>query len=158
MGFFSVAQVMCNFGEFFGAIAVVATLGYLTVQIRQNTKALRVSAYADFVDRHLQMVKFQANHAAVISQPDDYDTLSVEDRTIHVAHLSGMLRNGDALHYQWQQGLLDDARFESALVAVAGAILNNQSSQRIWDGAKSRYNPDYRSHIDALLIQGVDDI
>ena len=52
------AQLLGNFGEFFGAIAVVATLGYLTVQIRQNTKALRVSAYADFVDRHVEMVKF----------------------------------------------------------------------------------------------------
>ncbi len=158
MDFFSAAQLLGNFGEFFGAIAVVGTLGYLTVQIRQNTKALRVSAYADFVDRHIQMVKFQAEHAVVISGPDDYEALSAEDRTIHVAHLSGMLRNGDALHYQWQQGLLDDARFESALVSVAGAVQSNKSSRRIWEGARARYNPDYRSHIDVLLEKGVDDI
>ena len=158
MDFYSAAQLLGNFGEFFGAIAVVATLGYLTVQIRQNTKALRVSAYADFVDRHVQMSKFQAEHAAVISQQDDYAALSEEDRTIHVAHLSGMLRNGDALHYQWQQGLLDDARFESALVAVAGVVDSNQAGRQIWEGAKARYNFDYRSHIDALLKQGIDHI
>ena len=150
------AQMLGNYGEFIGAIGVVVTLGYLAIQIRQNTKALRVSAYADFVDRHVQMVKFQAEHSAVISQPDNYAALSEEDRTIHVAHLSGMLRNGDALHYQWQQGLLDDARFESALLAVAGAVDSNQAGREIWEGAKARYNSDYRSHIDAVLKQGID--
>jgi len=32
-------------GEILGAIAVVATLGYLAVQIRQNTTALSVSSF-----------------------------------------------------------------------------------------------------------------
>ena len=35
----STAQLLGNFGEFFGAIAVVATLGYLAYQIRQNTQS-----------------------------------------------------------------------------------------------------------------------
>ena len=35
------AQLLGNFGEFFGAIAVVATLVFLIVQIRQNTRQLR---------------------------------------------------------------------------------------------------------------------
>ena len=38
------AQILGNYGEFFGAIAVVVTLGYLAIQIRQNTRASRVSA------------------------------------------------------------------------------------------------------------------
>ena len=38
MDLMSTAQLLGNFGEFVGAIAVVATLIYLSVQIRQNTK------------------------------------------------------------------------------------------------------------------------
>ena len=38
------AQLLGNFGEFIGAIAVVGTLGYLAVQIRQNTHQIRVNA------------------------------------------------------------------------------------------------------------------
>ena len=34
------AQLQGNYGEFLGAIAVVATLGYLAAQIRQNTRAM----------------------------------------------------------------------------------------------------------------------
>jgi len=33
------AQLLGNYGEFVGAIAVVVTLGYLAVQIRQNTRS-----------------------------------------------------------------------------------------------------------------------
>ena len=33
------AQLLGNFGEFVGAIAVVVTLGYLAIQIRQNTRS-----------------------------------------------------------------------------------------------------------------------
>ena len=37
------AQLLGNYGEFFGAIAVVVTLGYLAVQIRHNTNATKAA-------------------------------------------------------------------------------------------------------------------
>ena len=37
------AQLLGNYGEFVGAIAVVVTLGYLAMQIRQNTSAVQSS-------------------------------------------------------------------------------------------------------------------
>ena len=43
MTFTEIAQLLGNFGEFFGAIAVVATLGYLAIQIRQNTERDRLA-------------------------------------------------------------------------------------------------------------------
>jgi hypothetical protein len=39
------AQLLGNYGEFVGAIAVVVTLAYLAVQLRQNTSALRSSTW-----------------------------------------------------------------------------------------------------------------
>ena len=39
----STAQLLGNFGEFLGAIAVVITLGYLTVQIRQSKQSLQAN-------------------------------------------------------------------------------------------------------------------
>ncbi len=50
------AQLLGNYGEFVGAIAVVATLGYLAVQIRQNTKAELQSAL-DMSVRNLMDVR-----------------------------------------------------------------------------------------------------
>jgi len=39
------AQLLGNFGEFFGAIAVVVTLGFLAVQIRQSTRWQQTEAF-----------------------------------------------------------------------------------------------------------------
>jgi len=43
MDLLSTAQLLGNFGEFVGAVAVVATLGYLAFEIRHNTRATRAS-------------------------------------------------------------------------------------------------------------------
>ena len=40
------AQLLGNYGEFVGAIAVVVTLGYLAMQIRQNTATIHLSESA----------------------------------------------------------------------------------------------------------------
>lgn len=37
----ALAQLLGNYGEFVGAIAVVVTLAYLAIQIRQNSKMMR---------------------------------------------------------------------------------------------------------------------
>jgi len=39
MDFMSTTQLLGNLGEFFGAIAVVATLGYLAVQVRHSNRS-----------------------------------------------------------------------------------------------------------------------
>lgn len=41
------AQLLGNYGEFVGAIAVVITLIYLANQINQNTKAMKSNAYRE---------------------------------------------------------------------------------------------------------------
>ncbi len=44
------AQLLGNYGEFVGAIGVVATLAYLAVQIRQNTRATRAASHHAVTD------------------------------------------------------------------------------------------------------------
>lgn len=53
------AQLLGNFGEFSGAIAVVLTLGYLALQIRQNTRSVRASSFQSGVDgiNHLNICR-----------------------------------------------------------------------------------------------------
>lgn len=45
MDLVSVAQLLGNFGEFLGAVAVVATLVYVAIQIRQNSVQLRNNSF-----------------------------------------------------------------------------------------------------------------
>jgi hypothetical protein len=44
------AQLLGNYGEFVGAIAVVITLAYLAIQIRQNTSVTRAASHHAIVE------------------------------------------------------------------------------------------------------------
>ena len=50
MDLMDTAQLLGNFGEFVGAIGVVATLAYLAVQIRQNTRATHAASHHAVTD------------------------------------------------------------------------------------------------------------
>jgi len=75
------AQILGNYGEFVGAIAVVLTLVFLAFQIRSNTKAIQASAQYDIQVR-LSDVSFQIGYSpersALWSKILD-ETLSEED-------------------------------------------------------------------------------
>jgi hypothetical protein len=58
-----VSQLLGNFGEFFGAVAVVATLAYLASQLRQNTKARRSSTYEVHANSGTAINDFFGRHA-----------------------------------------------------------------------------------------------
>jgi len=45
------AQLLGNYGEFFGAIAVVGTLGYLATQVRQSNQFSRFGAARDIFSK-----------------------------------------------------------------------------------------------------------
>ena len=54
------AQLLGNYGEFIGAIVVVLTLGYLTLQVRQNTTAIRQQSYNNILERRAAILQSQA--------------------------------------------------------------------------------------------------
>jgi len=44
-------QTFANLGEFLGGLAVIVSLGYLALQVRQNTQSIRTENYARALDR-----------------------------------------------------------------------------------------------------------
>ena len=48
MGMVEWSSILGNIGEFVGSIAVLATLLYLAMQIRQNTRGMRAQTYHNF--------------------------------------------------------------------------------------------------------------
>ena len=56
MNLMDTAQLLGNFGEFVGAIAVVATLIYLAIQIRQNSVQVRVNSFQISTERYAELI------------------------------------------------------------------------------------------------------
>ena len=50
MSTLELSQILGNYGEFVGAIAIVITLVYLSLQLRQNTASVRSAAFQTWVE------------------------------------------------------------------------------------------------------------
>jgi hypothetical protein len=59
------AQLLGNYGEFLGALAVVATLGYLTLQIRQNSKMMKATVRQEWAKSSIDLIMRIADHPKV---------------------------------------------------------------------------------------------
>ena len=125
------AQMLGNYGEFVGAIAVVATLFYLAVQVRHtkeatdaNTKALEVSQKIARTDSFLRRTDVMERSAAQVALSEDLANIALKARRGAINELTELERirlemwerarmiRVESQFYQWQQGLLDDEYYE----------------------------------------------
>ena len=82
MNFMDTAQLLGNFGEFFGAIAVVTTLVYLTLEIRRSrnaTIASSVLAMSELSHRSLLADRDSPYMAQLVSKAKSSETLDEQD-------------------------------------------------------------------------------
>ena len=129
-------------GEFFGAIAVAVTLGYLVVQIRQNTKTLKSSIYTDWVSLsstvHMMMANNAELFARVYSEPDrKYRELNREEQLAHFAYWHNNMNVYESIYLNYLQGTVDASVFEAKhrnLVVYFGTSLSRQTWHQYGEG------------------------
>ncbi len=138
-------------GEFFGAIAVAVTLGYLVVQIRQNTKTLKSSIYTDWASvsstSHMMMANNAELFARVYSEPDKkYRELNREEQLLHFAAWHNNMNIHESLYLNYLQGTVDDSVFEAKhrnLVFFFETSLNRQTWHQYGERIYERRFVDY---------------
>ena len=118
-------------GEFVGAIAVVATLVYLAVQIRQNTRAMEETkrlALAQTYQMRADALASMLTQAATSDQlgsiivklveagyPEDlsvFDQLTPTELGLFRQWQIAQQTHWDNLFYQYQQGFLDEEYYQ----------------------------------------------
>lgn len=147
----ALAQLLGNYGEFFGSIAVFATLAYLAVQVRHskaateaNTKSLNLQAYQAW-----QAANHQINMA--ISNPAqseicarghiDSSNLTFETWVSYaMTHLS-LFQMAQSADFLYRAGLLDQELWEAEMNRAAG-FLGGPGVRQWWDaGGKTQLTP-----------------
>jgi len=102
---------LANIGQIVGAIAVVISLIYVALQIRQNTNAIR-AATAQSVHEHFANWYNSFSRDASLSQIainglKDYGSLSEADKARCVAVFMAFLSYSQNAFLKWRQGLLE---------------------------------------------------
>jgi hypothetical protein len=140
---------LASVSEIVGSIAILATLIFLALQIRQNTRAIEASASQDAADAESNAL------VQMLSYPEVATCLTKDELTdVEVvrlfAYLSLLLRAHEQYWRQYELGVIDEAtlaRYQGALVAQ----LSFPSSRNWWAAYQARFDRRFSSRVNSLL-------
>jgi hypothetical protein len=107
------AQLLGNYGEFFGAIAVVVTLIYLASQLRQNTKAMQSGTREAFLNGLQTTNVFALDHIDVWHRGTfEGEELAGEDFVRFLTVVHSAVNVYEALYSEYLAGNVEQAFWE----------------------------------------------
>ena len=158
MDLITVAQVLGNLGEFLGAIAVVATLGYLAVQIRGNTRATQADSRYAVGQTTLDLCLALSNDREFASiwrrGLDDRDSLDADEHFRWGYHAYAVWDSYEINFIQWQRGVLTDGDWAKWQTVIRN-YLSKPGMQQYWQESKRAFHPEFQQLVDALEPQAI---
>jgi len=156
-----IVDALGNIGDFIGGLAVVVTLVYLAVQVRQNSKQLLESAAATRAETYQNAMDLIATvNLEIAKSPElarfhgisreDFEALSSVERTqCSSLHLTA-LRAQQQLFLQWRAGLIDEAAWQSHAMGIR-VSLSRSGPRYLYESRKAAFSPEFAKEVDRLL-------
>ncbi len=141
-------------GEIVGAIAVFLTLVYLAAQIRQNTKAVRASAY-DAAVTHVSGIRqtiFASDDVTDLYVRGNEDPFKLDDKALvrYRLLIHGILQSLSNVQAQVELTGLPASNWESQLPIVK-RIVSSAGGRWFWKTYKDEFEESFRQAVDGLL-------
>lgn len=150
------AQLLGNYGEFVGAIGVVVTLGYLAIQIRQNTRSNRVAAELDNLKQLTSWVRrFSTDKDAqriwdlVAEQTQP---ISPEDSRQWLWLIGELGWIAQTAFIQRQRGFLSSQAWEEFERTLLG-MLQYDFVKEWWQNRETPYSREFTQFVDAAMAE-----
>jgi hypothetical protein len=143
-----------SLGEFVGAIAVVASLIYVAVQIKQNTNATRISTMQAHVDIWNDIASNFCRSSELASIFHEglkgISTLNEGARVQFFAQLGLIFRYYESSHIEWGEGALDDRLWEGLKTTLVDQ-LSHPGAQQWWELRRHWFYADFQVLVDEVL-------
>ncbi len=142
-------------GELVGAVAVVATLVYLSSQLRQNTKALRSSTWQAIqsseheYDMHLNQDTELLDIVIRGYQGREFLTSDIERFRFELSQKQ-LLDQFHNLHYQYELGMVDEEWWQSWILQIREAFMW-PGFREVAEARKQLLRPSFQTIVDDLL-------
>ncbi len=149
-------EQLANIAEVFGMILVAITLIFLTVQVRQNTKALKSSAASSAHEQvGTQLYRPLATDESLadifVRGLDDPSSLSTVETARFFAFWMNAIFTLQNWFYQWRQGALDEAFWTSFSIIMA----NNSPTpgfRLFWERRKYLFTEDFVNYCETNIF------
>ena len=144
-------------GEVVGAVAVVVTLVYLTIQLRQNTRTMKLSTH------HETKTAYNALHIAFGSDPgvsilldrgaEDYSQLKREERFRYAMLMRASFGLHGDMFLQYQEGLISEEEWGVQSRSTARALAPRGA--KTWSVSDAEIFPTaFRREVERILTAG----
>lgn len=146
-----------NIGEFVAAIATVITLIYLAFQLRQNTRALKATAFQSVVSEMGKNVEPFMNNGEMAelfikSSAEPGSLTPAEILRVNAAYVS-TFRRLESVFVQYTLGTMEEENkrgFEASMIP----LLLSPYGKEWWGEAKISFYEPYARHIDKEIASG----
>ena len=140
-------------GDMAGAVGVIVTLIYLSIQLRQNTKASRVTAIQNSMENSARFSELLATHDDLshifwlgLSDPDSLDA---DSKRKFVSTLNVFMRRELVAFYLHRQGVMPDHLWAARLGALTSTF--NQPGLKMYlSVARDTLPEDFQSFLDEI--------
>ena len=148
-------QDIGSVGELIGAVAVIFSLVYLAMQVRQNTKAVRIQTYQAIMDSSNRLGDSMAEQnvdAIYRKGRKDPDSCSEEEMAQFMLIAGQVVNLYEGLYLHHQSGAIDDDFFENRWKTFH-RIMHQPGFRRMWERAGGYYAVSFTRAVDRLMAE-----
>ena len=146
-------------GEILGAVMVLATLIYLSIQIRNNTKEVKSENVHRVTDSFNQLNLLVASDERLAELwhrgMANYDDLSDTEQASFGFMQLAAFRIYDSLYYQIQRGTGDEQLWNAELETIRW-LFSGPGFRAWWWQQQFGFSPDFQKFIDEIACEQVD--
>ena len=146
---------LANIGEFVGGIAVIATLVYLAIQIRQNTRSVRSATFQSVVDSFTDYT-FELSKDAELTRLylhglNEPDQLSEQDsQRFHFLMLT-IIRRFESAFQQQSSMMLTPSQWSGFRVSATG-VLSSPGGSKWWIANRALFTEEFQNFVESPSI------
>ena len=145
-------------GEFIGGIAIIVSLVYVGLQIKQNTKATKMSSahsYLDTQNGYVGLINQSSSLADVLDRgANDLEALKGGEVVQFSAFHDQSFSSFQTFFIEWRDGWLDERLWNFYKHAMAD-LLSHPGIQTWWSNRKHWYSEEFREYVDATMAEGI---
>jgi hypothetical protein len=135
-------------------LAVLASIVFLAVEIRQNTEMTRAQITQSRAETAIVMAEMLFNSEyipAILEKVNSNESLTYQESVRYSGWLRATLRNIDNNYQQSRRGLLGEHIPRASASVIRGFILSNQTARDYWSRNKTTFSDEFIVFVDDVL-------
>jgi hypothetical protein len=152
-------EAIGSVSELIGAIAVVVTLIYLAVQVRQNTRAIRLDTGHAITEDFRSMFALMAEHkelaALVHKAASDPDDITGVEKVQYYGLNSNFVRALENAYIQWSENALDH-RHWAGMKRMLIDYARLPGFGEYWKNRKHWFSKDFQNFMGTEILPSTD--